>query len=1034
MFLSDTAIKRPVTTILFSAGILIFGYIAFQNMGVDLYPEIEFPTVSISSTLRGADPEIMDSDVTDVLEEQINTIEGVKTIQSTSREGHSQIVVQFVLGKDVDVGAQEVRDKVNLAQAHLPRDLEAPIVQKIDMAMAPFMWIAVTSRGDYRRIARYADEVVKERLQTVPGVGAVMMGGFQERQIRIWLDPEQLEARDLTPRDVAAAVRRQHIELPGGRIEQPDREFVVKVQGEYESVEELRELVVATRDKTVIRLQDVARVEDGSEDLRSIARFNGLPAVGLGIQKQSGTNTVEVAQGVKAALAEINKILPEDINADMAFDTARFIETAMNDVLFDLFLGAVLTAVVMLVFLRNFRMTFIAVMAIPTSIIASFVAMYALDFTINNMTMLAMSLAIGIVIDDAIVVLENIFRYVEKGVNSFKAARMGTSEVGLAVLAASSTIIAVFVPVAFMRGLIGRFFFQFGLTVAFSVLVSVIISFTLTPMLCSRLLRKEQKQGPIFQAFENAFKRLEKTYSRYLDLALRHRWATVCVAGLIFLFGLALVPFVPKGLMTEPDESSFMMRIEMPTGTSIQQMDQYLRQIETVVFSQEEVESAFAGTGMMGGSNTGILFVTLLRPHQREASQIEVKARLRKLLKEAVPEAIVAIENISPMGHAGRNAEVQYIVQGPDVEELDRVTAQMMARMRQVPGLVDIDNDLRLDKPELRVKIVRNMADDLDVDVQGITENFNILFGGLTVATFKEGGKRYDIRLRALPDARLEAEDLLRVSMRSSQGPLIDAANLVEIQQGTGPDSINRYNRRRAAVLFANLGGISLGTALDRMEEIADSLIPEDPAWSTTLAGASDLFNESFQYLIYAIAVALLMIYLILGSQFESFIHPFTIMTSVPLAIAGSIGLLLVTGTQLDIFSFIGLVMLIGIVTKNAILLVDFTNQMRNQGMDREAALRRAGPLRLRPILMTAFTTMAAVLPMALALSEGGEQRAPMAIAVIGGMFTSTFLTLLVVPCVYTLMDDFGNWFAGMFRGINVAEESVYEIRESSND
>ena len=1024
MFLSDTAIKRPVTTILFTVGIFIFGYIAFQNMGVDLYPEIEFPTVSISSTLRGADPEIMDSDVTDVLEEQINTIEGVKIIQSTSREGHSQIVVQFVLGKDVDVGAQEVRDKVNMAQVGLPRDLDPPIVQKIDMAMAPFIWIAVTSRGDYRRIARYADEVVKERLQTVPGVGAVMMGGFQERQIRIWLDPEQLEARNLTPRDVAAAVRRKHVELPGGRIEQPDREFVVKVQGEYESVEELRELVVATRDKTVIRLKDVARVEDGSEDLRSIARFNGLPAVGLGIQKQSGTNTVEVAQGVKAALAEINKVLPEDINADIAFDTARFIETAMNDVLFDLFLGALLTAVVMLVFLRNFRMTFVAVMAIPTSIIASFVVMYALDFTINNMTMLAMSLAIGIVIDDAIVVLENIYRYVEKGVSSIKAAQIGTSEVGLAVLAASSTIVAVFVPVAFMRGLIGRFFFQFGLTVAFAVLVSVIVSFTLTPMLCSRLIKKEQKHGPIFQAFENAFKWLEETYSRYLDLALRHRWATVGMAGLVFVLGLALIPFVPKGLMTEPDESSFMMLIEMPTGTSIQRMDGYLRQIENVVFSQEEVESAFAGTGMMGGSNTGILFVTLLRPHQREASQMEVKARFRKLLKEAVPEAIVAIENISPMGHVGRNAEVQYIVQGPGVEELDRVTAQMMARMRQVPGLVDIDNDLRLNKPELRVKIGRNLADDLDVDVQGITENFNILFGGQDVATFKEGGKRYDIRLRALPDARLEAEDLLRVSMRSSQGPLIDAANLVEIQQGTGPDSINRYNRSRAAILFANLGGISLGTALDSMEEIAESLVPEDPSWSTTLAGASDLFNESFQYLLYAIAVALLMIYLILGSQFESFIHPFTIMTSVPLAIAGSLGLILVTGTQLDIFSFIGLVMLIGIVTKNAILLVDFTNQMRNEGMDREQALRRAGPLRLRPILMTAFTTMAAVLPMALALSEGGEQRAPMAVAVIGGMFTSTFLTLLVVPCVYTLMDDFGNWFTGIFRGVKVAEES----------
>ena len=1025
MFLSDTAIKRPVTVILFTAGILIFGYIAFQNMGVDLYPEIEFPAVSVSSRLPGADPEIMDSDVTDVLEEQINTIEGVKTIQSTSREGSSRIMVEFVLDKDVDVAAQEVRDKVNLAQMQLPRDLEAPIVQKLDMSMAPFLWIAVTSKGDYQRIARYADEVVKERLQTVPGVGAIILGGYQERQIRIWLNPDELEARNLTPRDVAAAVRIKHIELPGGRIEQPDREFVVKVEGEYESVEELRELVVATRNQTVIRLKDVARVEDGSQDVRSIARFNGLPAVGLGIQKQSGTNTVEVAKGVKAALAEIVTILPEDINADVAFDTSRFIEVAMNDVFFDLILGAILAAVVMLVFLQDFRMTFISVMAIPTSIIASFVGMYAWDFTINNMTMLAMSLAIGIVIDDAIVVLENIYRYIEQGVARAEAARIGTSEVGLAVLAASSSIIAVFVPVAFMRGLIGRFFFQFGLAVALAVLVSVVISFTLTPMLCSKLLRKDPRKGRIFQALEDMFKTVEKTYARYLDLALRHRWTTVGAASLIFLLGLALVPFVPKGLFTEPDESSFMMLFELPTGTSVEQMDQSLRQIETVVFSQDEVESAFAGTGMMGGTNTGLLFVVLLHPDQREANQMEIKSRLRELVAEAVPNAHVAIENMSPMGHAGRNAEVQFIVKGPEVEELDRVMAQMMEQMEQTPGFVDVDNDLRLDKPELKVSIARNLADDLDVDVRGITENFNILFGGLDVATFKEGGKRYDIRLRALPDARLNAEDLLQISMRSSRGPLIDAANLVEVQQGMGPDSINRHNRSRSAILFANLEGVSLGTALERMGEIADQLIPDDPAWSTSMTGASDFFTESFQYLIYAIAIALLMIYLILGSQFESFIHPFTIMTSVPLAIAGSLGLLLVTGSQLDIFSFIGLVMLIGIVTKNAILLVDFTNQMRREGMDREQALRRAGPLRLRPILMTAFTTMAAVVPVAMALSEGGEQRAPMAVAVIGGMMTSTFLTLLVIPCVYTLMDDFGSWFAGMFRGLNLAEESV---------
>ena len=428
MFLSDTSIRRPVTTLLFTGAIIFFGYIAFENMGVDLFPEVELPTVSVTSVLIGADPEIIDEDVTDVLEEQINTIEGVKSITSTSNEGTSQIIVEFELSKDVDVAAQEVRDKVNLAQADLPDDLEPPIVQKLDIAAQPIMWIAVTTRGDYRRIARYADEVIKERLQTVPGVGAVVLGGFRDRAVRVWLDPNELEARNLTPLDVVNAIRAKHIELPGGRIEQPEKEFVVKIEGEYESVDRLKGLVVATHEGALVRLKDVAFVEDGSEDLRSVARFNGLPAIGLGIRKQSGTNTVAVAEGVKAALAEITRNVPEGIHVQIASDSSRFIKNSMQDVIFDLFLGAVLTSIVMLVFLRNFRMTFISIIAIPTSIIASFVVMYWADFTINNMTMLAMSLAIGIVIDDAIVVLENIFRHVEEGKGALEAAQIGTAK------------------------------------------------------------------------------------------------------------------------------------------------------------------------------------------------------------------------------------------------------------------------------------------------------------------------------------------------------------------------------------------------------------------------------------------------------------------------------------------------------------------------------------------------------------------------------------------------------------------------------
>jgi HAE1 family hydrophobic/amphiphilic exporter-1 len=960
----------------------------------------------------------MDSDVTDVLEEEINTIEGVKNIVSASTEGQSQIIVEFNLSKDVDIAAQEVRDKVNIVQADLPRDLEPPIVQKIDIASQPIMWIAVTTSGDYRRAALYADEVLKERLQTVPGVGSVFMGGFRDREIRIWLKPRQLEARSLAPVDVASAIQSKHIELPGGRIEQPEQEFVVKVQGEYRSIEELKELVVSTRKGTVIRLKDVAFVEDGSEDLRSIARFNGLPTIGLGIRKQSGTNTVEVSDAVKATLAEIESTVPEGINVQLATDSSRFIRNTMNDVIFDLFLGALLTSLVILIFLRSYRMTLISVVAIPTSIIASFVLMYTFDFTINNMTMLAMSLSIGMVIDDAIVVLENIFRHVEGGQEGMEAARAGTSQVGFAVIATTLSVVAVFVPVAFMKGIIGRFFLQFGLSVAGAVMLSTLVALTLIPMLCSRFLTESPKQGRFFRRLESAFQLVESIYARLLELALRRRWATIGIAASVFVFGLMLSVFVPKGLVTEPDQSEFTVRFELPTGASVENVDRRLRELEKVVLEQPETKSLFAASGFTGASNSGILFVNLVYPHQREANQVEVMARFRRVLEKVAPDARIAVEYPSVVGGGQRNTDLQYIVKGPDVESLNRVAEQMVAEMRTVPGFVDVDHDLRLNKPEFKVDIDRGLADDLNVDVRNITQNFSILFGGQDVATFKEGGKRYDIRLRAIPDARLRLDDLLQVSLRSSNGELIKAANLIHVRQGTGPNSVNRFNRSRSVTLFANLEETSLGKGLDTIAGIARKHIPNDPTWSTALSGSSDIFEESFQYLLYALGVAIVMIYVILGSQFESFIHPFTILMSVPLAIAGSFGLMLITGVQLDIFSFIGFVMLTGIVTKNAILLVDFTNQMRRRGMSRDKALRRAGPLRLRPILMTAFTTIAAVTPIAMALSEGGEQRAPMGVTVIGGMLTATFLTLLVIPCVYTVMDDLGGWFA---RGLRLA-------------
>ncbi|HUW62610.1 MAG TPA: efflux RND transporter permease subunit [Candidatus Bathyarchaeia archaeon] len=1027
MMMSDTAIKRPVTTILFTAATLIFGYFALTGMGVDLFPEVEFPTVTVSSILRGADPDIMDSDVTDVLESYINTIEGVKTIQSTSREGYSQIAVEFVLSKDIDVAAQEVRAKINVAQRELPLDLYPPVVDKFNIASQPILWIAVTSAGNYREMARYADDVLRVRLESTSGVGSVSMGGFRDREIRVWLDPKALEARGLTPVDIAGAIKANHIELPGGRVEQPDKEFVVKIEGEFKSAKELEELVITRTPGGVVRLKEVAAITDGAEDLRSIARYNGMASIGLGVMKQSGTNTVAVARAIKKAVADAAKSAPPGVTVQVAFDSSRFIENSMHDVLFDLFLGGVLTGGVMLLFLRNFRMTFISVMAIPTSIIACFMVMYAFGFTINNMTMLAMSLAIGIVIDDAIVVLENIFRHVEEdpNVSAMEASRSGASEVGLAVIAASSSIMAVFIPVAFMKGIIGRFFFQFGLSVALAVFISVVVSLTLTPMLCSRLLVHNPAHGRIFTLFENGFKAIERAYGRALDKALRHRWVTLGVAILFFAGGVGLIPFAKRQFVTQPDESRFLIRFELPTGTSIDKTDQTLRTIETLVFSQSEVDAGFAVAGRGGaGVNNGMMFVNLVGPRKREASQSDVMARVRTLIGKAVPEAVVGVDNISIVGGGQRNAQLMYIIQGPTVEDLERVTNAIMADMRQVPGFVDVDSDLRLNKPEIKVHIDRQLADDLGVDVKSIAENFSILFGGIDVAKFKEGGKRYDIRMRADPESRLSSDDLYQLMLRSSTQQLVRTPNLIQVEEGLGPNSIARYQRRRSVTLFANLEDVVLGEALSKMEEIAARHVPKDPAWGVAMAGTSEVFAESFQYLLYALAVSLLVIYVVLGSQFESFVHPFTILMSVPLAVIGGIGLLILTGNTLDIFSFIGFVMLVGIVTKNAILLVDFTNQLRDGGMERGAALRRAGPLRLRPILMTALTTIAAVIPVAMAMSEGGEQRAPMGVAVIGGMFTSTFLTLLVIPCVYTVLDDLSLLVRRKSRRI-VAREAV---------
>lgn len=1010
MWISDTSIKRPVTTIVLMAALVVFGWIGFSRMGIDAFPEVEFPTVNVRTVLVGASPEVVDQDVTDVLEEQIKTISGIRTLTSRSFEGLSLVSVEFELEKDIDVAAEEVRSKVNLARENLPDDVEDPIVEKFNLANFPIMWLSVAGTGDYAKLSFYADKVVKERLQSVAGVGNIWLGGLRKREIRVWLDPPKLEARGLTASDVVAAIRAKHVELPGGRIEMPERELSVKVEGEYASVAELEGLVVSERDGALVTLRDVGRVDDGFEDLRTIARYNGLPTVGLGVRKQSDANTVAVADAVRKALVEIRRTAPEGVSIDVAFDSSKFIKASMRGVQHDIGFGILLTASLMYLFLRNYRTTIISVITIPISLIGGFVVMNALGFTVNNMTMLAVSLAVGLVIDDAIVVMENIFRHVENDEPPLVAASRGASEVGFAVIAATSSIVAVFLPVAFMEGLIGRFFYEFGMTVALTIVCSVLVALTLTPFMSSRMLRHERTHTRFYDALERFFAGLEARYRKTLSWAVSHRISVIALATLAFALGIVLTLFIGKEFITPADESFFLAQFELPTGTSIEKTDLRLRELERELFRIPEIEGAFTAVGLNDGGevNRGLMFVNLVPKSERSRSQFEISDAYREVLG-SYPDMNGSIQTWNAFG-GGENRDVAYVLQGPTTAELARVSEAIAADLRSQGTFVDVDTDLRMDKPDVKVRVNRGLANDLGVDVRAISTEIYTLFGGVSAAKFKDGGYRYDIRVRALPEFRGDASGLAGLAVRNAAGRLIKAPNLVVHEEGEGASSVNRFDRRRAVTLLANVRGIDPGAGLERVAETVKRHLPGDGRWSTTLTGTSQQQQESFASLTFALGLALVVIYMILAVQFESFVHPLTVMVSLPFTMVGVFGALLLTGTTLNIFSFLGIIMLMGIVTKNAILLIDFANKEREKGADKLSAMLTAGPIRLRPILMTAAATIIGIVPVALALSEGGESRAPLAIAVIGGAFTSTALTLLVIPVVYLLFDDAVEW------------------------
>ncbi len=1031
MWISDTSIKRPVFATMAIMALVILGIVSYPDIGVDLFPRVDFPVVSISTNLVGASPEIMDIDVTDRIEEAVNSINGVKTITSTSLESVSSIIVEFELERDIDLAIQDVREQLSAVRSRLPEDIDEPVIQKVDPDSTPIMWLNLTGAKTIPELSTYADEVLKEQLQRINGVGSLSLGGLQRRQIRIWLDADKLRAYGVAPRDVAGILEMENVELPGGRIESTTKEYSVKVKGTLRDVSDFSDLVVASYQGNPVRIRDIGRAEDGVEEKRSYTKYNGQPAVGIGIRKQTGSNTVQVIDNIKRELERIEKTLPPGMKINIAFDQSIFIKDSINQVQHHLIIGSLLAVVAVFLFLRNIRTTLISAVALPVSIISTFALIWAFNFTFNNLTMLALTLSVGILIDDAIIVIENIYRHIEEGMAPREAASFATSEIGLAVMATTLAIAVIFLPVAFMKGIIGRFFMQFALTVVFAVGVSLLVSLTLTPMLASIFLTAKKpasgdsKPEGLFHrmgaVLEQWYKMVEAAYRPVLRFSLDHRGLVLIGTLLLFIFSMYMIRFIGKEFLPPEDQSQFIVRLEAPIDYSMQQADDMFKQAEEYVRKRPEVIGAFysqgLGQGGPGQVNKAMIFTRLVPRNQRDLIQHEIMAEVRKELSK-IPGLKGTTEMVSMLGGGIRELPIQYIISSGDMVSLQKYTKEVATELAKVPGVVDVDTSLEAGKPELSVYIDREKAADLGVSVASIAEAVNLLISGeVDITKFKDDtrSRRYDVRMRLNPQDRMNPEDLGKIYIRSRDGRMVQLANVISIEEGGGPSSISRYNRQRSIWVFANLEKKPLAEAMSNLDSISARILP--PGYNTAYVGQAETMGESFKYLMLALALGIILAYMVLASQFESFLNPITVLLAMPLSFIGAFGALLITGKTISIVSFIGLILLMGLVKKNSILLVDYTNTLRERGLSRREAILQAGPVRLRPILMTTFAMIFGMLPVALGLGEGSDIRSPMGVIVIGGLLTSLFLTLAVVPAAYDLFDDWKQKLKDKLRG-----------------
>lgn len=1013
MLIADLSIRRPVTAVMITGSLVVLGFVSLGQLGVDLFPRVEFPFVTVTTVLEGATPETVETEVTDVIEDYVNTISGIKKLTSVSSEGLSQVFIQFELEEDVDTKAQDVRDKVALARPGLPLEAEPPVVTKVDPDAAPILSVMVAGDRSIRELTRFTDDVVKERVQRIPGVGSAELVGGRDREIRIWLDAERLRAYGLAVEDVIHAIQSEHADVPGGHMETPGlrRELSIKTKGEVEAVPHFRDLVVAFRQGRPTTLGDVARVEDGMEDPRSYAELDGVRGVALEVRRQSGRNTVEVARAVKAEVAVIQAEAPPGLRVGVARDVSRFIEASARDVGVDMAIGAFLAVAVTLAFLRSLRSTLIVAVAIPTSIVATFFLFYAMDFTLNILTLMALSVSIGLLIDDAVVVLESIHRRIEAGVAPFEAASQGTAEVGGAVIAGTLSVLAVFVPIAFMQGLIGRFFYEYGMAISFAVAVSLLVAVTITPMLCSRTLGPGSgAHGRLFELLERFYAWMEDAYGRLLAASLGNRLLVIAVAVGAVVVGVVFARTVPLEFAGKVDRSELAAVVELPLGTGIGETQEVGRRTAEAVRAIPEVRRVFLtiGGGQQERVHEASLYVELFPKRERSEGHLVIFERVREALRAAAPEAKrVSVSEIPWISGGGFTAyNVEYNIRGPELRELERIGDAVTAAMLADPHFVDAKMSIEPGKPEVQVRPDRQRAADLGVSVRSLATGLRALVGGVDVASYEERGSRYDVRLRLEEAQRGEIDRIRELQVRTAFGDLVDVASFADLRVETGPSQVDREDRSRKVSLFANTpAGVALGTATDRLDAIlAEVGLPR--GYAGAHAGMSERMKDTAQAVLFSFGMALVALYIILAGQFDSFVQPAVIMVSAPLSFVGAFAALSLSGTSLNIFAQIGIVALMGLVMKNGILLVDYANQRRSDGLSARDAMAEAAPVRLRPVLMTAFSTFFGMIPVAISNSAGAEWRNPMGIIVIGGLLSSTFLTLLAVPVFYTLADD----------------------------